>query len=65
MCREGKYNMRIKDNIFTSYKTHNYCCTCELWLSKKDNPGIHCQYCGHRLRHRARYTKNKLVRYVE
>ena len=33
---------RIINKEYTSYKTHNYCQSCEMWLRKEETPDAYC-----------------------
>jgi hypothetical protein len=47
--------MKIRENFYTSYKTHNHCNNCEDghksgWILKTKCIGIWCPNCGSKLR---------------
>lgn len=42
--------MIIKDRIYTSYKTHNYCQAEAKWYTKEETPGVYCPNCGCKIR---------------
>lgn len=48
--------MKLKDGIYTSYKTHNYCQSEEKWYPKEDTPGVYCPNCGTKMRKRAKFN---------
>jgi len=47
--------MKIKENFYVSYKTHNFCINCDDghkagFMLKKDCVGAFCPKCGGKLR---------------
>ena len=57
--------MRIKQEFYTSYKTHSYSKTCREFISKAEHPGIFCPNCNRRLRLNARFRKSKEDRWAK
>tara|TARA_R100000951_G_scaffold65124_1_gene54947 strand:+ start:301 stop:480 length:180 start_codon:yes stop_codon:yes gene_type:complete len=51
---------RIINKEYTSYKTHNYCQSCEMWFRKEESLGKFCPDCGLRIRKKSKfYSKDK------
>ena len=62
MCRGEKYNMRLRREFYTSYKTHTYCAKEEKWILRTDWKGSHCPTCGVKLRQKTKFSsKDKYV----
>jgi DNA-directed RNA polymerase subunit RPC12/RpoP len=54
--------MKLREDFYTSYKTHNNCGNCgdghkKGWTLKKDTPGVYCPNCGYKLRKNPRAKK--------
>ena len=55
--------MRIKGELYVSYKTHSYCSSEERWIPKSEVKGAFCPYCGLRLRNNSHNTKSRADRW--
>jgi len=51
--------MRIKQDLFASYKTHKWCSREEKWKINEIPELIHCRECGNRLRNKPRCKRYK------